>query len=61
MHLINLGSSCPPVLSHDLCVGGGAGRFRAWAGNQQLKGAELRLVSCFLTEILYPRETDLHE
>ena len=32
-------------------------RHRAWAGNQRLKGAELRLVSCFVTEIFYRRET----
>ena len=34
-------------------------RHGVWAGNQSLKGAELRLVSCFITEIFYQRETQL--
>ena len=34
----------------------GWGRHTAWAGNQQLKRAGLRLVSCVFTEVLYRRK-----
>ena len=43
------------LLCHSRTSGGR--RHRTWSGNQKLKGAELRLVSCLVTKRFYERKT----